>query len=86
MKQLNGGQKLRVKINLKASLSYRKREIQIEAKTIEKIKKTRNLSDRQMGKICRILRKDKVKSEPNTREFLAEIDKPLSEEYESVKM
>ena len=32
------------------------------------------------------MRKDKVRIEPNTREFLAEIDKHLSEEYESIKM
>ena len=34
LKQLNGGQKLRVKIDPKASMSSRKKEVQVEAKTI----------------------------------------------------
>ena len=45
LKQLNGGQKLRLKIDPKGSTSYRKKEVQVEAKTIGKIKKTPNRSD-----------------------------------------
>ena len=56
LKQLNGRQKLRVKITLKTSTSYKKKEIQVEAKTRGKIKKTLNMSDRQTVNIRRILR------------------------------
>ena len=60
LKQLSGGKKLTVKVESKAATSYKKKEVQVKAKTIGEIRKTLNLSDRQTANISRILRKDKV--------------------------
>lgn len=86
LEQLKGGSKLTIKVASKSNSQYKKKEVQVKAVTIGKIKKDLNLSDRQTEKVSRILRSDNVKVEPNTRKFLSDVDQHLAEEYETVTM
>ena len=61
-----------------ATSSFQKKEVQVKATTVGKIKKKLNLSNVQTETVSRIIRSDKVKVEPNTRTFLAVVDNYVS--------
>ena len=86
LKQLNGGQNLKIMIESHATSSFQKKEVQVKATTVGKIKKKLNLSNRQTETVSRILRSDKVKVEPNTRTFLAAVDNYLASEYINIQI
>ena len=58
----------------------------LSAEIFSDIKKTLVLSKNKMEKLCHIMRKNRVKMEPNVRQKLKEIDHLLDEEYETVKV
>ena len=58
----------------------------LSAEICSDIKKTLVLSKNKMEKLCHIMRKNRVKMEPNVRQKLKEIDHLLDEEYETVKV
>ena len=86
LQQVDGGNKLTVKLAAKSNTNYKKKNTDIKATTVANVKKSLNLSERDTEKFCRILRKDKVRVEPNCRSFLKDIDNYLASEYEHVYM
>ena len=69
-----------------ATSNFQKKEVQVKATTVGKIKKKLNLSSRQTETVSRILRSDKVKVEPNMRTFLAAVYNYLASEYINIQM
>ena len=80
LKQLKGGQMLTVSVGRQKKA--RRKVIQVKSLAVAKLRKRLKLSDRATETFCRILRKDGVKVEPNTRKFLSELDQMLKPLYE----
>ena len=58
----------------------------IKSETVAKIKKRLRLSERATERVCNILRKDDVRVEHGTRQFLSEIDKLLVLYYHNIQL
>ena len=80
LKQLKGGRLLTVSVGHQKKA--RKKVVQVKSLTVAKLRKRLKLSDRATETVCRILRKDGVKVEPQTRKFLSELDQMLRQHYE----
>ena len=58
----------------------------LSAEVFAEIKKSLVLSKHSVDKLCHILRRNKVKMEPNVRQKLKDINHLLDEEYETVRV